>query len=247
MFSDMLQHNNKTVQDVSPIPFLTNNFIYRGDKIMANLKRIKEKKICQVDDCGKQIHAKGFCIKHYTQIRKHDKILNRTKYDPNEFRFDGDDCYISLYDKDGNFVVETIIDRGDYEKVKNYKWHISNNYVKGVLFSKIVLLSRFLIEPPDELDAEHKDQNTLNNRRSNLRFATRSQNMTNRGKQINNTSGYKGVYFEKRRNLWYSELRVRGEKLFLGYYTNRLSAAEAYKKKSMELLDCFVHSTVRRA
>ena len=58
---------------------------------------------------------------------------------------------------------------------------------------------------------DHIDGNTLNNRIENLRPATKSTNGMNRGKQKNNTSGYKGVYFSNERKKWIAQIKINKE------------------------------------
>lgn len=76
---------------------------------------------------------------------------------------------------------------------------------------------------------DHIDQDKLNCQRYNLRPATNSQNLANRGKQRNNTSGYKGVTWDKARSKWLAQIQVDGHQLFLGRFTNRRKAYTAYK------------------
>lgn len=74
-----------------------------------------------------------------------------------------------------------------------------------------------------------------NNRWSNLRDATNSQNLANQVKPKTNTSGYKGVYWNKVHKKWCAEIGYMKKKMHLGLYTTPQEAAEAYKKKSIEL------------
>ena len=203
--------------------------------------------ICEVDRCGAFVYAHGYCSKHYMQQRLHCKIYARTRFDPNEFRLDGNDCYISLYDRHGNFKTETIIDREDYKKIKGYKWCLSgNNYVMTNTSPVGLSLSRFLLSLPDGVDVDHIDGDTLNNRGCNLREATQAQNMANRGKQMNNTSGYKGVYLDKRRGTWCAKLEYHGKQLFLGSFSDKIAAAKAYDTKSIKLFDEFAYTNFKR-
>jgi hypothetical protein len=82
-------------------------------------------------------------------------------------------------------------------------------------------------EPPNK-DIDHIDGNPRNNRISNLRLATPSQNMMNRGKQSNNTSGYKGVSYRKDRKKWRAYIKKEGKFMALGHYDSKKDAYSAY-------------------
>lgn len=81
---------------------------------------------------------------------------------------------------------------------------------------------------PSEL-VDHSNGNGLDNRRSNLRLATRTQNRVNSRRPSNNTSGYKGVYWDAQRNLWTAMIRVDGRLITIGDYATRDEAHDAYK------------------
>lgn len=68
------------------------------------------------------------------------------------------------------------------------------------------------------------------NRIINLRDATNSQNLMNRGKQVNNKSGYKGVYFRKDRNKWQANIHINGRCMYLGRFDTADKAHDAYCK-----------------
>jgi hypothetical protein len=78
----------------------------------------------------------------------------------------------------------------------------------------------------DEID--HKDRDTLNNQIENLRPATRSQNTMNQGLRSNNTSGYKGVCFDRSCGRYSSRISCRKQKFHLGYFNDPVIAAKAY-------------------
>jgi hypothetical protein len=77
--------------------------------------------------------------------------------------------------------------------------------------------------------------NRSNNRISNLREVTNSQNMHNRGPQSNNTSGYKGVYYDKQRGLYAASIKFNGLKIHLGRFKTAIEAFKAYEIKANEL------------
>lgn len=82
---------------------------------------------------------------------------------------------------------------------------------------------------------DHKDGNPLNNSRSNLRLATRAQNSQNSKRYKNNTTGFKGVYFDARYNKWFSKIQVNKRSKFLGYHNTPEEAFSAYKAAALEL------------
>lgn len=75
---------------------------------------------------------------------------------------------------------------------------------------------------------DHRNGDGLDNRRSNLRAATNAENQRNRGLPANNTSGYKGVTWNKPAGKWQAGIRVDGRLLALGRYTDPEAAARAY-------------------
>tara|TARA_R110000850_G_scaffold173515_1_gene299162 strand:- start:145 stop:654 length:510 start_codon:yes stop_codon:yes gene_type:complete len=72
------------------------------------------------------------------------------------------------------------------------------------------------------------------NRIVNLREASRSQNGCNQGVNIANTSGLKGVYWNKSANKWHAQIRMSGKKKYLGYFTDKNEAYQAYCKAADE-------------
>jgi len=84
-------------------------------------------------------------------------------------------------------------------------------------------------------DIDHIDGDGLNNIRSNLRAATRSQNLYNRGKTKNNTSGIKGVSWDKGCSKWRSQIQSNGTHYHLGSFDTKEEAAEAYREAAKKV------------
>lgn len=80
--------------------------------------------------------------------------------------------------------------------------------------------------PVGEID--HKNRDRGDNRLCNLREATRTQNQANVGKRSDNTSGFKGVSFHKRKGRWQAQGRVHGRTKFFGYHATPEAASAAY-------------------
>jgi hypothetical protein len=86
---------------------------------------------------------------------------------------------------------------------------------------------------------DHRDQNSLNNCRNNLRDATNSQNQHNTGPHSNNTTGVKGVWRCKRSGRYVAEITVDGKKHRCGYHRTLALAAAAVIAKRVELVGEF--------
>lgn len=80
---------------------------------------------------------------------------------------------------------------------------------------------------PDLLD--HRDTDPANNRIVNLRVATESQNRHNANRHVDNTSGYKGVYWDKRTGKWVVKVSLNYESHWGGRFTDKQEAIEVAK------------------
>src|SRR5690606_12535374 len=83
-----------------------------------------------------------------------------------------------------------------------------------------MLMRRWIMDPPQHLDVDHINNNGLDNRKDNLRFTTRSENLQNRvGAQRNNkTSGIRGVYWEPSRQKWLVQVTVNRKTVTIGRF-----------------------------
>lgn len=137
------------------------------------------------------------------------------------------------------------ISADDYDKVKDFKWlynQTSANTGYAATFytdedgsKKILYMHKLLLVAEEGYIVDHKDGDTLNNTRDNLRQVTVQQNQFNRRKHSNNTSGFKGVCFHKRAGKWQATITKDGKKTFLGYYTTPEQASIAYQAAATAL------------
>jgi hypothetical protein len=90
-------------------------------------------------------------------------------------------------------------------------------------------LNRFLdYARNDKLVVDHINRDSLDNRRANLRLATRSQNNMNRSGRKGASSKYKGVSWYKSRKRWRAMIKVEGKRKSLGYFESEAEAAKVY-------------------
>ena len=88
-------------------------------------------------------------------------------------------------------------------------------------------------ELPNVID--HIDRDKLNNAIKNLRRCSQSENQMNRGKQENNKSGYKGVYWCKKENKYKAQIGHKRKKYYLGSFDCPKEASKAYEAKAKEI------------
>ena len=89
---------------------------------------------------------------------------------------------------------------------------------------------------------DHRDGDPFNNRLSNLRLATHANNAANRARLRNNTSGFKGVSFDRRRSVWMAQITKNGRRYFIGRYPTAEDAHAAYVAKARELFGEFARA-----
>jgi hypothetical protein len=78
---------------------------------------------------------------------------------------------------------------------------------------------------------DHINHNGLDNRKANLRQATRAQNCWNKRKQKgSHSSKYKGVSWLSREKKWQARIQANGRKIFIGSFKNEIDAAKAYDR-----------------
>ncbi len=87
-----------------------------------------------------------------------------------------------------------------------------------------ILMSREIMDAPDNMEVDHINGNTLDNRRCNLRICTRSQNQYNRDSDKNSSSKYKGVSYIKKWNKWQAEING----MYIGCFKTEEAAAREY-------------------
>jgi hypothetical protein len=102
-----------------------------------------------------------------------------------------------------------------------------------VLLHRIVAKRASIIGGAEEVD--HKDGNGLNCRRHNLRPATDTQNAQNRCTPRTNTSGVKGVIWNKRLGKWNAQISANGRRHWLGTFVALIDAASAYRHAAVRL------------
>lgn len=131
---------------------------------------------------------------------------------------------------------EFYFDKEDYNLVVQYCWDIdgSNGYAKTI--DKVnntgkIYLHRLVMgcKNGDGIIIDHIDRNRIDCRKSNLRTVNNSQNTMNSCIRSDNTSGIRGVYWDKRKNKWIATITVDQQNIQLGSFNNIKDAEVARK------------------
>lgn len=144
---------------------------------------------------------------------------------------------IPLRNRKGDVVAHAIVDDADFDWLSQYRWFRSARSVATSIKSKSIEMHAMIMSPPAGLEVDHKDTNTLNNQRDNLRICTHAQNLANRRKFKNGkTSQYKGVYkpINCTKRPWRASIAVNRKVIVLGFFTSELDAALAYNAAAIE-------------
>ena len=123
----------------------------------------------------------------------------------------------------------TCVDEKHFDELSQYNWYFSKGYVNSFINGKQITMSRFIMQPGDCEVVDHINGNILINTESNLRACTMSQNNKNLPKFISNTSGHKGVSWDKRRNKWHVRIMKDGKRHNIGHFDKLEDAIEASK------------------
>jgi hypothetical protein len=147
-----------------------------------------------------------------------------------------------------------LIDSADAEVVGRHRWTASlqngrfyavrraglDDIKDGYRLRQYILMHRLLC--PSDAEVDHRDCDSLDNRRANLRPASRLQNLWNTRTRRDSASGHKGVYFDRHRNLWQASIKDHGVRLFLGRFKTVELAQAAYSEAATRLRGEFARS-----
>lgn len=148
---------------------------------------------------------------------------------------------------------EIICDLEDVDRLKTERWRVlrmgpheeSHKYAGiqkgGKENRKTILMHRFLMDAPKDLVVDHINGDGLDNRKSNLRLVSQTQNLRNKKMCKNNKCGFKGVYLHQSRHgdviysRWVAEIQYKNKKYHLGRFDTPEEAHGAYVEASKRL------------
>lgn len=187
-----------------------------------------------------------------------EKEIDVPKYHFKKFksRFCSRECFRKSLLKENKIVINkdcaeihindiiVLFDKEDIEKVSELKWllcfdesiknyyiqaHERNNYKNR----RNIKLHRHIMNCPENMQVDHINRNTLDNRKCNLRICTLNENLNNKGEYKNNKSGHKNIYFSKTHNHWVFEYK-KDKKIIKRKALKDLDELIQYKKEFLE-------------
>ena len=140
-----------------------------------------------------------------------------------------------------------IVDAREYTRINKHRWYAAFNKFTKSFYAiryfdneRIWMAHEVLRTKSRRVD--HRNHDTLDNRRCNLRPCNGGQNGANKRLFTNNTSEFKGVSLHKPTNKWRAEVTKLGARTYLGLFSTREQAAHAYDLKAIELFGKFAHT-----
>jgi hypothetical protein len=138
-----------------------------------------------------------------------------------------------------------IVDDADYGWLSQWKWRahkmgkfcyaVRSTYIEQKRGSVSMHRQVLGLLPGDGFEADHINHDTLDNQRSNLRRATKSQNHQNQYGQITARSQFKGLYWHPGIKKWRARIKHNYKYIQIGYFKEEIEAAKAYDNAAKEL------------
>lgn len=177
--------------------------------------------------CGKPFSCsfKGnpYCNVHYLRMYNTGSPWIKGREHGNPYETDGE--VVTMTTHDGRTFK---IDVTDLNKVLRYTWCYSKTgYLVANIDNKTTKLTRYLLEPPKDKVVDHINGDPSDNRRSNLRICTNTENARNARKPINSKNKYKGVS-ETKYGTYNAHIMYNRKTIYLGTYKTE---EEAYKAR----------------
>ena len=164
-------------------------------------------KPCSIPECSRKHEARGYCASHYAQLRRGQEL-------------------------------RPIKSPGVPNEISGHRWRLcGSGYVQGAPIGggPQTMLHRLILDAPSGVEVDHWDGDPLNNRRANIRPVSRKQNRENQRVNARNTSGYRGVYWNKAAGKWQAYIGHNGKSTNLGIFDDVEAAAEAASAAREEL------------
>lgn len=178
-----------------------------------------------INQLAKKYHVSYQAVRQWVTNSGVESNLTERNYQ----KYEVIDDHALIYIKDHGHITCAVIDIDDIDKCKALGiWSITKaGYVVNRKLGRY--LHRFLLDCPSGYEVDHRDNNPLNNRKSNLRIATSSQQKMNTRLRKDNKSGCRGVSFDVTRQKWQAHVKAGDKRIAKRF--DKLEDAIAFVKK----------------
>lgn len=187
----------------------------------------------QCVECGKDYHPcspnQKACSHHCASTHKSRVARERSIADLVPLTINRETALIPL-----TKGAWALCDLADWPELIRYSWYLHDDGGAARGYSvrtaegkrhKIKRMHQQILPCEPGFEPDHKNLNRLDNRRSNLRVATRSEQVMNQRLKCNNRSGFRGVAWSKEKNKWLAYITKDGKRRTIGYFDDKRSAA----------------------
>lgn len=146
------------------------------------------------------------------------------------------------------------VDDEDYERVNKWKWYthiVPAGNKRAVRNGRnksnkriTIIMTRVILNYSGNEVIDHINGDSLDNRKSNLRICSQSENVLNRSINKKNTSGYKGVTWNEDCKKWRTQISFNKRKIYLGVYSDKIQAANVYNKAAIKFFGEFARLNI---
>jgi hypothetical protein len=193
---------------------LPKNIISRINKYEVN---IKGKRIGSYKTLLEAILVKTIKLRELEEDRIKEILSKPIK------RNDDGIAIIEIFNRKKVKVAETLVDDGNYYDLMGYNWYLNNgNYICN---TELGLIHRYILNYKGKDMVDHRNRNSLDNRKKNLRIVTAKQNAMNKSSAKNSTSKHIGVCYFK--GEWISRIKVNDIDITIGYFDSEEEAVHA--------------------
>src|SRR6266852_1538534 len=138
-----------------------------------------------------------------------------------------------------------LVDTEDFARLSQWNWcALWSTHAKSFYAVRsenpMVYMHRIILDCAMDEDGDHRNHDTLDNRRRNLRKCSPTQNKQN-SRPHKDGSGFKGVCWNNQRNKWQAGIQARGKRHHIGLFVSATEAAVAYDEAAKRLHGEFAH------
>ncbi len=174
--------------------------------------------------------------------RKHENNLIKLNIEVFRSIENYDNYAVSSFGRVKNTKTGRILKAADNNKDGYLRINLCEDATRKTFTVHRLVACAFINNPNDKECVDHKNNDKTNNHISNLRWATNKENSHNSKLRSNNTSGHKGIYFNKRAKKWRAHIKIDGIRIHIGLFANLEDAKIARVNRANEAFGIYTNA-----